>query len=155
MSQFSLRGAGKALSSPRAQFGVLLPLIVVIAFSVIFVRANPDLYHWIDAQFRAVMQTAGRWLSELDPMQWLFWLVSGWIAIGLFYPAAHYMFETFAPPTVPASSISDSYIAVRNMMISVVLLFAVYLAFEFATLWFREFPKAFIMRAMRTKARFG
>ena len=143
LSQFSFSGSRNALSTPRAQFAVLLPLIVVAAFSIIFIRANPDVYHWIDFQLRNALQTAGRWLSNLDPKQWVFWMISGWIAIGLFYPAADYLFHSFVQPAAPAAAPSVNYVAVRNMMISVVLLFAVYLAFEFATLWFREFPKGF------------
>ena len=41
-------------------------------------------------------------------------------------------------------AVSDRYYAaVRNTLACVIGLFAVYLAFEFATLWFREFPKGF------------
>ena len=33
--------------------------------------------------------------------------------------------------------------ACRNTLIAVIVLFAVYLIFEFSTLWFREFPEGF------------
>jgi hypothetical protein len=43
----------------------------------------------------------------------------------------------FAPATVPL------YTAIRNTLVAVIVLFAVYLVFEFRTLWFRHFPKGF------------
>jgi hypothetical protein len=38
---------------------------------------------------------------------------------------------------------SPYYIGYRNMLFSVIVLFAVYLVFEFKTLWFRNFPAGF------------
>jgi len=38
---------------------------------------------------------------------------------------------------------SSVYPAMRNTLVTVIALFAVYLAFEFKTLWFREFPEGF------------
>lgn len=143
LSRFSLRGASSALTSPRARFGVLLPLIVIVLFSLIFIRANPDVYRWIYDQVQVSMESLGRWLGQLDPLQFAFWFFSGWIAIGLFHPAAGYYFPAIASPADSTQAPSENYIAVRNTMISVVVLFAIYLAFEFSTLWFREFPKGF------------
>jgi hypothetical protein len=35
------------------------------------------------------------------------------------------------------------YVAYRNMLVALILLFTAYLGFEFATLWFRAFPEGF------------
>ncbi len=143
MSRFSLRGSSAALAKHRARFGVLLPLVVVVAFSTIFVLANPDIAKWLDEQFRLTIDKFGKWLDGMDPLQFAFWFLSGWLAIGLFHPLGNYLIHTRLPTGEVKRQPSDNYVAVRNMMISVVLLFAVYLVFEFATLWFREFPEGF------------
>lgn len=143
LSRFSLRGTSGALSTPGARFGILLPLVVVATFSVIFVFANPDVYRWINQQSSLMFDRLSYWLSDMDPLQFVFWFVSGWIAMGLIHPAAHYFFETRGVAIPAYTAPSDNYVAVRNTMISVVVLFAAYLAFEFSTLCFREFPKGF------------
>ncbi len=106
-------------------------------------RANPDVYRWIDEQVRLSLDSVGRWLQDMDPFQVVFWIVSAWIAMGLCYPAAEYLWHSQPAAGGQSFAPSDNYVAVRNTLISVVLLFAVYLVFEFATLWFREFPKGF------------
>jgi hypothetical protein len=45
------------------------------------------------------------------------------------------------PPSKPAAA--PLYPAFRNTLVSVIVLFTIYLAFEFTTLWFREFPVGF------------
>ena len=142
-ARFNLRSAHHALASPRARFGILLPLVVVVAFSVIFIRANPDLYNWIARQVELSMQRVGRWLHDVDPVQVACWFISAWIGMGLLHPVAGYLMQAAAAPVSTTQTPSDNFVAVRNMMISVVVLFAAYLTFEFATLWFREFPKGF------------
>lgn len=143
LSRFSFTSAKSALSSPRARYGILLPLVVVIMFSVIFVLANPDVGRWFNDQLTLLSRQLGEWLSGMDPVQFAFWFLSGWVALGLIHPAADYIFEALPAlkPTVRAPS--DNYTAVRNTLISVVVLFAGYLVFEFSTLWFRELPEGF------------
>ena len=120
----------------------LLPAIVVILFSTIFVRANPDLWKWAGGQIAAVADQIGSFLSGLDPMELSFWILSGLLALGLAHPAANYLL----PSPVPSATATERYIgykAIRNSLVCVIVLFAVYLVFEFMTLWFRELPEGF------------
>ncbi|MCC6510194.1 MAG: DUF4173 domain-containing protein [Pirellulaceae bacterium] len=143
ISRFSLRGVTSVAAGSRSRYAVALPLLVVTVFSMIFVRANPDLYRWLDGHVRTFMTRVGEWFSGFEAWEIVFWCFSAWLGMGLIYPAANYLFSLPVKPEVKASASSDSYLAVRNMLMSVVVLFAVYLAFEFVTLWFREFPEGF------------
>jgi hypothetical protein len=73
-----------------------------------------------------------------------------WIAIGLLRPVVSRTFFEETPGS--AEGASDSmrettesplYLAYRNTLLTVIVLFAVYLGFEFKTLWFRVFPIGF------------
>ncbi|HEX5105986.1 MAG TPA: DUF4153 domain-containing protein, partial [Pirellulaceae bacterium] len=78
------------------------------------------------------------------------WLLAAYISIGLIRPL-------LGPPRAPATPTTESseaeflerpeaaplYVPIRNLLLAVIGLFAVYLVFEFRTLWFREFPQGF------------
>ena len=73
----------------------------------------------------------------------MFWGGVAWITIGLIRP--YVLPDEKDERTVlgPETTRSRFYPAYRNTLYAVVGLFAVYLVFEFQTLWFREFPKGF------------
>jgi len=129
---------------------VTLPLVTVVLFSLLFVLANPDLLSVLGQWADQVLQNIRAWvLDRLPPgLEVLFWMVTAWIAIGMLRPlSARPLFdeETRASdPSGDATSVSSSwYPAVRNTLVGVIVLFAIYLIFEFQTLWFRDFPKGF------------
>lgn len=127
---------------------VVLPLAAVVGFGTIFVCANPD-------EAKAV----GRWLSSAWNTLWAFiptapeyllWIATAWIAGGLLRP----LVKLSVFPTRPVTAADDEagaaplfetplFAAFRNTLVAVIVLFAVYLVFEFQSLWFREFPKGF------------
>ncbi len=128
---------------------LLLPLAALAAFSLLFLLANPDLW----GSFRESLERTMRWLSSwfrgtFPPwVEVVFWCVSAWLAIGLLRPvlgaaATHAQAPPLKQVPVPATP-STFYAAARNTLVAVVVLFAVYLTFEFQTLWFRQFPDGF------------
>lgn len=138
---------------PRAtifQYG--LPVAVVLGFSGLFTMANPDLAsraeNWLH-QFREFFFNS---LLHLTPSftEILFWGVMAWIFAGLLKPV---MAESFLArivglrpdkqPDEDQPQNASMYPAYFNTLLAVIGLFIVYLAFEFQTLWLREFPAGF------------
>jgi hypothetical protein len=128
----------------------MLPLGAVVLFSWLFVQANPDLAKSISEAIRHAGDRLVYWLehwSERLP-EVIFWGISGYVAVGLVRPLLVDWFPASRRSVVdsiepPAPQPAPLYAAVRNTLIAVIALFAVYLVFEFRTLWFREFPVGF------------
>lgn len=159
--QQALTGCHPRVSRPLL-LSIALPAGAVAAFGTLFVLANPDL-----------VNAASRWaeqvISQLQLNEWIqglsqnwreigFWLVAGYLAIGLLRPLLKRPLIEYLPPRIGSSAPSGSaidaqivqqpdeaplYVPIRNMLLAVIGLFAAYLVFEFQTLWFREFPQGF------------
>lgn len=128
---------------------VVLPIVVGLAFSFLFILANPDLLRSFNDYFAQTIQWIQDWFAQYPLGEILFWMLTAWLGIGLLRP-----FETPTAPiedeldrtslTVPTGSTPDPlYAAFRNTLLLVIILFAAYLIFEFQTLWFRVFPEGF------------
>ena len=134
-----------------AGLSVILPLVTFLAFSLLFILANPDLLTSFGERVARVLQTFRQWLIEFSPhpAEMVFWCVVGWISIGMLRPLlSRPLFEEQAlweanPKRGGAPSPSPLYAACRNTLATAIGLFAIYLVFEFQTLWFREFPPGF------------
>ena len=135
-----------------AALGVLLPLAAIAVFGTLFILANPDLSDVVaDALsrfFRAVWDCIADFVPS--PPELIFWIVAAWVSIGLLRPILRRSVLTpflKRRPTSHAVAAAPSelsfYPALRNTLAAVIALFAVYLVFEYKTLWFREFPKGF------------
>lgn len=129
-----------------------LPLAALLVFGTLFVLANPDLVTsfqtWADWAWRTLWES----LDELLPtwIEVLVWIVAAWVTAGLLRPvwkgallepfsaAARRCLDEAARPAA-----AGLYAAIRNALAAVIGLFAVYLVFEFWTLWFRVFPPGF------------
>lgn len=133
-------------------FALVLPVVALLVFGTLFIFANPDLASAIGARFSDLFDLLDKWLQELipAPFEVLFCIGVGWIAIGLLRP----ILPTSESEKVPEPAAESPQVAVeaepaplfeafRNTLFMVVGLFAVYLIFEFQTLWFREFPEGF------------
>jgi hypothetical protein len=130
---------------------IFLPLAALATFGTMFILANPDLAtsfgDMIDRAFRAMVDWIER--TSLSGMEVLFWLATAWVTIGLLRPVLRRSvlarFSAEDRPKGEPSSPAESplYPALRNTLVTLIALFIVYLAFEFRTLWFREFPKGF------------
>ena len=123
----------------------ILPLVATLAFAGIFVLANPDLFKSFQEHWTWVSKWAFDWLEGVDGMELPFCVAALIVGAGLFFPRIGKRLiggidracETTLDETSPL------YPAFRNTLVSLVILFAVYLAFEFHTLWRRDFPPGF------------
>lgn len=123
---------------------VLLPVVTLLVFGTIFVMANPDLVKSFSTALTQFVESMQQWLANFQVMEILFCLGVGWLAVGLLRPDVKQVTMTGDAVYVsvePAKA--PLYEAFRNTLVMVIGLFAVYLVFEFQTLWFREFPKKF------------
>ncbi len=130
---------------------VVLPLVTALVFSLLFVLANPDLLTAFSERVAELFDAFRDWLIRFSPgpREVLFWLAVLWLGVGLMRPRGDrpLLAEIVGDPRGAASDPEPLrailYPAVRNTLVVVIALFAVYLVFEFKTLWFRVFPKGF------------
>ncbi|MBA3314886.1 MAG: DUF4173 domain-containing protein [Planctomycetaceae bacterium] len=138
---------------PRATWlKVVLPLVAVLGFGTIFILANPDIATAVGRSIQRGWDASIDFLRAFSPsvVEVLLWIVVTVVAAGLLRPLFRtHLLEWLAVPSVGAFDEDEPlfdaplYAAYRNTLIAVVGLFAVYLAFEFTTLWFRDFPEGF------------
>jgi len=129
---------------------VALPVSAFVLFASIFVLANPDVAAAFGERFQRVIELVHGWIEQFVPdfLEIFFWIAAIWIVLGLVRPVFRGGTD-FAPSgngqkqSEGAPAESTIYAAFRNTLVTVIALFAVYLLFEFGTLWFREFPKGF------------
>lgn len=145
-SRFRFGTLNAATGKVRPLLGValVLPALIVLAFGVLFVLANPDLASTVTLNLQWIGNSLTQFLLDIDAGQAVFWVVSGWLMLGLLYPAAIKLFSE--PSSIPVDSPTrkaELYPALRNTFLSVNVLFAIYLLYEFSTLWFRSFPADF------------
>jgi hypothetical protein len=145
----SLRGLAPRL--PRIFWlNILLPLAALGLFGTLFVLANPDLVVSLRQFAESIATQVEAWMAQFSSnvVEVVVWLVIAWIGAGLIRPLALSLPgipQQPQPSAIPARrpEISAYYAAVRNTLWGVIGLFAVYLVFEFVTLWFRKFPQGF------------
>ena len=131
---------------------IALPLAAFIAFSLLFILANPDLLDSFGQRAEKILTAFREWLIDFSPhpLEMMFWLAIAWIAIGMLRPMlSRPLFEGLeiverdSKDVAVAQTPSPLYAAARNTLVTVLVLFAIYLVFEFKTLWFRKFPDGF------------
>jgi hypothetical protein len=141
------------LVSSHHWLGVFLPLAALALFGGLFVLANPDLVKWVIESANSMMRWLDAWLmrTPFHVGEVIFWFAVAWFVVGLlrpYWPAFDASLSSGKPSRrepLPTLAMAETpwYAPVRNTLLSVIALFAVYLVFEFQTLWFREFPKGF------------
>lgn len=141
-------GMGASRPAPRiSAVSLVLPLLVVTSFSAIFIMANPDLansaWHYGDRAWTQISIA----LATFSVAEVFFWMFVGLVALGALQPLQYRVWaRLLAPGAAPATADepSDAHLsACRNTLVAAVVLFAIYLVFEFRTLWFRDFPEGF------------
>ncbi len=137
-----------------------LPAVALLAFGALFLMANPDLRSAFGEGVERFFSTLKNWFVDLAPRisEVLFWIAALWISVGLLRPLFRQNSESGPeeknPPEKDSSSPTERsekadslaaplYGALRNTLIAVIVLFFVYLVFEFKTLWFRVFHEGF------------
>lgn len=135
-----------------AWLSFLLPLAAFMAFSLLFILANPDLLDSFGQRMEQVLKGFREWLIDFSPhpLEMLFWAAMAWISIGMLRPLlSRPLFEDLdldrrgTKAVEAAYAESPFYAAARNTLVTVLVLFGIYLVFEFKTLWFRKFPPGF------------
>lgn len=125
-------------------FAIMLPVVTLFAFGTIFVMANPDLVKSFSSGLTWIIEALERWIESVQWLEILFCIGVGWLCVGLLRPDVRQVATTDGPDYVSVEPVkSPLYEAFRNTLVMVIGLFAVYLVFEFLTLWFRVFPKGF------------
>ncbi len=129
-----------------------LPLAAFVAFGLLFIVANPDLLASFGETMEWLLTTLRDWILTVAP-SWrevLFWLAVLWVAVGLLRPVVTRALleeNSAGAPAAPETAASPVeaffYAPFRNTLVTVIVLFAAYLVFEFATLWFRDFEEGF------------
>jgi len=142
----TLRRGAPRLNRPGV-LNFMLPAVAFVVFSALFVLANPDAVSFVSRQLESIVNQVSDWLVRmaLRPAEPVFWVAVALVTSGLLRPLLR------LPPMVsfaagvaglePAAA--PLYKAFRNTLITVIGLFAVYLGYEFYTLWTRDFPAGF------------
>lgn len=119
------------------------PLVALVVFGTLFILANPDLVKSVSTQLEWLVSVATDWLNNFSLWEIPFCVAAGWLVIGLLRPDRREPEEWVVMDEPHPTGSAPLFEAFRNTLVMVVGLFAVYLVFEFRTLWFREFPKGF------------
>lgn len=137
---------GRESNLPAGSLSVLLPLAAAAVFGSIFVFANPDLLDRVSTGLATLGTHLIDWLGRFSPWELPFCILALLVGIGLMRPATPMLrfgsAET-SEVTKQAAESSQWYAAFRNTLITMIVLFVVYLGFEWVTLWKREFPAGF------------
>ncbi len=134
-------------TAPSIALSFGLPVVAAVAFGGIFVFANPDLYTSVMASINEFQSRLWDFLSRVSFWEVPFCIAALFIGVGLLRPLQPLM--KFGPREESERVLGVTgepallYSAFRNTLLTLIVLFAVYLCFEFTTLWHREFPKGF------------
>ena len=129
---------------------VLIPAGVCCVFGMLFVLANPNLLSYFgDGLVQFAMRLRDTFFDYIPaPGQMFVWFLVAWLFIGLARPVMKQsLFASMDSLTEQAavgnSQPSPLFAAFRNTLLALIVLFTIYLVFEFTTLWKREFPPGF------------
>lgn len=137
---------------PIRWLNIGLPFITFLAFSLLFILANPDLLDAFGRHAEKLLTRCRQAIIEFSPpsAEIAFWFAAAAVMIGLLRPlltpsVIQELEDTQkeAETQDAAQSNSPFYTPARNTLMTVIALFAIYLTFEFKTLWFRDFPPGF------------
>ncbi|MEZ5940680.1 MAG: DUF4153 domain-containing protein [Planctomycetaceae bacterium] len=154
-SSFVLRDTGIALQRRKGiklsyigVLGIALPVGALLVFGTIFVLANPDLATSISTLFTNI----DKWLTRLLNRagfgfdDFVLLVIIAWLALGQLVPVMKQNLQEILGFTEGETKESGEpepfalYSPIRNTLIAVVVLFFVYLTYEFCTIPFREIP---------------
>jgi len=156
LGQYGRWLAGASPDARRVSWlNYILPILTLIAFSSLFILANPDLLTLFNEQLQKIVERLRIWIADYARLtEVLFWLAVMWISVGLLRPVLVRPKSDDASddtsddvPAATGETVEPAqpsmYLAFRNTLITVIVLFAVYLVFEFRTMWGREFEEGF------------
>ena len=135
--------------APATVMAVAIPLAIGAAFSLLFVLANPDLVKSVSDSLSQFLERLRSGLLDISVGECVFLACVGWITLALLRGRvarsrrAPQSDAAFDSERDAATASQPMYAVWRNTLALVVAIYAVYLVFEFQTLWFRKFPKGF------------
>ncbi|MCO8123192.1 DUF4173 domain-containing protein [Stieleria sp. TO1_6] len=123
----------------------LMPVLASVVFGGIFVLANPNLIDLVSNQWNRLATWTWQWASRLDAIEIPFCVFALIVGAGLLFPHLGRKRIGGTDPEFRSQPSVHSllYAASRNTLVCLVVLFTVYLVFEFKTLWKHEFPTGF------------
>lgn len=143
LHQAAIRKQEVIVARPKV-LSVLLPCVACFVFGLIFVLANPNLQRLLAEQFESLFDVLREFLARFSALEFAGWVAVFWVTLSLMRPFVRKTQSEIEVSTNPVQSRnSDLFPAARNTLAALTLLFAMYLVFEFGTLWFREFPAGF------------
>ena len=138
--------------SRSAWASVSLPILAILVFGTLFILANPDVSRAVTRELRQFFDALEQNLVQYGPTwaEAFLWFAAAWLMIGLLRPAiVDSVLSRLGKEAATLVRDDDTevesflYAAYRNTLVAVIVLFAVYLIFEYKTLWFRVFPNGF------------
>ncbi len=146
---FAYRLPRRANGEPLVSFpasAVFLPILASLIFGAIFTLANPNLQEIISQKLGVAGDFVWGYFQKLSVWEVPFCVAAFLVGAGLMMPTlAPHLFgprEEALKATSPEFR-APLYSAYRNTVITLIVLFGVYLCFEFVTLWRRDFPAGF------------
>ncbi len=125
--------------------GWVVPLGIGLMFAIPLIFSHPDLTKNIGAQLQSFVDSLTAWSKHFNFLE-LLWVVLVAIgALGWMLPmwgAAENSQRLIVPPIMPRNVDGISTL-IRNTLIVVIGVFAVFLSYEWYSLWFRTFPEGF------------
>lgn len=124
----------------------VLPMVAMTVFGAIFVFANPNLFDWVSTRLETFVLEIQSFVLGMSIWEIPFCILALVVGAGLLrpmLPLARIGPEASAVPLASVHHASRFYAAYRNTLVTLIGLFAAYLAFEFVTLWKRDFPDGF------------
>ncbi|MBN2021803.1 MAG: DUF4173 domain-containing protein [Pirellulales bacterium] len=146
LNQYGRRMAALGAGRTGARWlNVALPLAALLVFGMIFVVANPNVLEVVSARIAAMLADLREWLLHFSTLEVVFWIAVAWIGMGLLRPIVRDWAVRAEVLGDEPDALSEAplFAPLRNTLATVIVLFAVYLVFEFWTLWFHEFPEGF------------
>ncbi|MFK8113386.1 MAG: DUF4153 domain-containing protein [Rubripirellula sp.] len=124
---------------------LVIPAAAILVFGSIFISANPNLSEWTSLRLSEIGERVTAWLEGVSVWELPFCVMAFAGGAGLLFSVLPK--PLYGPPEtkLPLASVQQSplYAAYRNTLVSLIALFGIYLAFEFSTLWWRDFPDGF------------
>ena len=115
---------------------IALPLLAFLVFGWLFILANPDWVVSFGEGMQRVFDVLQHWVHSYSPdlTEAGFWFAALWVLLGLLRPATDrsYLAESADNATDDDDSVTTDaflYPALRNTLVTVMILFAVYLVF--------------------------
>ena len=165
----TVRGETSSRDSARYRWAAwLVPLIVTALFGCVFVFANPAVFTFVSDWLDRFGNRLANFFQGTSIWELPFCIAAAFVGAGLLRPLAtrllpepiREMFPAYGEAETQASAGNDKakkyavppdsqgannlrYAVSRNTLAAVIVAFAAYLPFEFATLWRKQFPDGF------------